>query len=81
MSFVFCPVLSSAEALTLSLTTHSRMPALVYLSGVLVHSLLLSLQASDPRVVTPGGVSPTLREGEDTRRIKKNRKIFELSIG
>ena len=31
------------------LTTHSGRPALVYLSSVLVHSLLLPLQASDPQ--------------------------------
>ena len=31
------------------LTTHSGRPALVYLSSVLVHSVLLSLQASESR--------------------------------
>ena len=31
------------------LTTHSGRPAFVYLSSVLVHSLLLPLQASDPK--------------------------------
>ena len=31
------------------LTTHSGRPVLVYLSSVLIHSLLLPLQASDPQ--------------------------------
>ena len=51
------------------LTTHSWKPALVSLSlsSVLVQSVLLPLQASDPRAFglqVPGGVSPTLGEGK-----------------
>ena len=44
---VFCPVLSATV-----LTTHSWRPALMYLTSVLVHTLLLLLQAFDPRAVS-----------------------------
>ena len=45
-----CSVLCCLRGgLDIVLTTHSRRPALVYLSSVLVQRLLLSLQASDPR--------------------------------
>ena len=47
------------------LTTHSGWPALVYLSSVLVQTLLLPLQASDPRAFGKSwGVSPRLEEGK-----------------
>ena len=49
MSFVyvlFCIVSDGGPVIVL--TTHSGRPVLVYLSSVLVHSLLLPLQASDP---------------------------------
>ena len=39
----------SGDGHDIVLSTHSWRPALVYLSSVLVHSLLLPLQASDPR--------------------------------
>ena len=51
---VFC-VLSSAVSggdPDIVLTTHSGRPALMYLSNILVLSLLLPLQASDLRVVS-----------------------------
>ena len=44
---LFCVV--SGGGPDIVLITHPGRPALVYLSSVLVHSLLLPLQASDPR--------------------------------
>ena len=45
---VFCPVLSPAVDLIVS-TTHSGRSALVYLSSILIHGLLVPPQAPDPR--------------------------------
>ena len=44
----FCPCVVSGGIPDFVLTTHSERLALVYLSSVLVHSLFLPPQASDP---------------------------------
>ena len=49
VSCVFCPVFVFGGGPDIVLTTHSGRTALVYLSSVLIQSLLLPLQASDPR--------------------------------
>ena len=54
----------------------------MYQSSVLVHSLLLPLQASDSRalgLLVPGGVSPRLGEVNNRERKKKKRKKEENS--
>ena len=49
MSFCVLPRIVSGVGPEIVLTTHSGRPALVYLSSVLVNSLLLLLKASNPR--------------------------------
>ena len=74
MSFVWvlsCAV--SGGGPDIVLTIHSWRPALVYLSSVLVHRLLLPLQASDSRefgVYVTGSVSPRLEEGKYMKKEK-----------
>ena len=53
----------SGGAPDIVLATHSGRPTFVYLSSVLVHSLLVSLQASDREVVSSGGCKSYI--GED----------------
>ena len=83
MNFNFCPGIGCVSFVCILscvvfgrdpdivLTTYSGRPALVYLSSILLHRLLLPLQASDPRAFglqVPGGVSPRLGEGKYKRR-------------
>ena len=53
------------------LTTHSGRPALVFLSSIMVYSMLLLLQASGPRAFglqVPEGISPIFRVGNNSER-------------
>ena len=63
---VFCPVLSPTETLTLCWPHIQGRPALVYMSSVLVQSLLLLL--SGIWVVSPGGACPRLGRVNKRRR-------------
>ena len=61
------------------LPTDSERLALLYLSTVLVHSMWLPLQASDPRSIVTycksrGGVCPTLKRVNKRKRMKDRRK-------
>ena len=63
-------------------TTHSRRSALVYLSSVLVHSLLLPLQASDPWAFewSRGAEVLHLRSVNNSERKNYRRLIKENTI-